>query len=332
MSFRKYLVAATALVLTSAPAAFAEWKPTRPVEFVVSAGPGGGTDNFARTIQSIIAKHDLMDRSVVVLNKGAGSGAEAFLYAKQNAENPHKLIFATNNVYLLPHVAKMAYTAEDLTPVAAMAMDEFILWVNGKAEYGQPKDLIDAAKAKPGSLTVAGSQAKDVDETLVALIKQNTGAQFKYMPFNGGGEAAVQLAGAHVTANVNNPNENLGQWQAGGVKPLCVFAPKPMTKGEPIHDGKGWADIPTCTSAGIDIPEYRMPRTVWLPAGTPPEAVAYYASLMEKVEQTPEFKEYLAKTSQTADFLEGEKLSAFIKTSEENAVKVFENEGWKISN
>jgi tripartite-type tricarboxylate transporter receptor subunit TctC len=328
MTLMKTMTAAASLLALSTGAALADWKPTRPVEFVVSAGPGGGTDNFARTIQAIITRHELMDRPVVVLNKGAGSGAEAFLYGKQNKADPHKLIFATNNVYLLPHVAKMAYKAEDLTPVAALAMDEFILWVNGASEYSSAKDLIEAAKAQPGKLTIAGSQAKDVDETLAALVKQATGAEFKYMPFNGGGEAAVQLAGNHVTANVNNPNENIGQWQAGGVKPLCVFAPVVMAKGEPIHDGKGWSDISTCKEAGINIDEYRLPRTVWLPADTDPEVVTFYADLMKKISETPEFAAYLKTTSQTGDLKLGEDLAKFITQSETNAVKVFEAEGW----
>jgi putative tricarboxylic transport membrane protein len=328
MKLLKKFAASASMLLVATGAALADWKPTRPVEFVVSAGAGGGTDNFARTIQLIITKYKLMDSPIVVLNKGAGSGAEAFLYGKQHNGDPHKLIFATNNVYLLPHVTNMAYKASDMVPVAALAMDEFILWVNGSSEYNAAKDLIEAAKAQPGKLAVAGSQAKDVDQTLVALIKQVTGAEFKYMPFNGGGEAAVQLAGNHVTANVNNPNENLGQWQAGGVKPLCVFAPKAMTGDKPIYDGKGWGDIPTCKSAGIDIAEYRMPRTVWLPAGTDPESVTFYTDLMKKVFETPEFKAYLTTTSQTGDLKVGGDLASFITQSEANAVKVFEAEGW----
>ncbi|MGO8658673.1 tripartite tricarboxylate transporter substrate binding protein, partial [Rhizobium ruizarguesonis] len=79
------------------------------------------------------------------------------------------------------------------------------------------------------------------------------------LPFNGGGEVGFQLAGGHVAANVNNPNENIGQWQAGAVKPLCVFSDKPMAKSDPVYDGKGWGDIPICSSTGIAIPSYKMP-------------------------------------------------------------------------
>ena len=320
------LLAATTLLL-AAPA-FAEFAPSRPVEFIVASGAGGGTDNFARTIQAVLTRDDIVESPIVVLNKGGGSGAEAFLYARQNEGDPHKLIFGTNNVYLLPHVAKLAYSVEDLQPVAALALDEFLVWVKADSPYQTITDLVNAAKEAPGTIAFGGSQSKDTDETLVALIEQTTGADFKYVPFNGGGEVGVQLAGGHVVANVNNPNENAGQWQAGAIRPLCVFAPERMAESEPVSGDMGWHDIPTCKEEGLDIESYQMPRTVWLPAGTDPEVVAYYQAALQKVAESQDWKDYLAKTSQSASFLTGDELAKFIETSEANAVKVFEAEGW----
>lgn len=320
------LLAATALLL-AAPA-WAEFAPSRPIEFIVASGAGGGTDNFARTIQAVLTRDDIVDSPIVVLNKGGGSGAEAFLYARQNEGDPHKLIFGTNNVYLLPHVAKLAYSVEDLQPVAALALDEFLVWVKADSPYQTVTDLVNAAKEAPGTIPFGGSQSKDTDETLVALIEQTTGADFKYVPFNGGGEVGVQLAGGHVAANVNNPNENAGQWQAGAIRPLCVFAPERMAESEPVSGDMGWHDIPTCAEQGLDIQSYQMPRTVWLPAGTDPEVLAYYRDALQKVSESQDWKDYLAKTSQSATFLTGDELAKFIETSEANAVKVFEAEGW----
>lgn len=320
------LLAATALML-AAPA-WAEFAPSRPVEFVVASGAGGGTDNFARTIQAVLTRDKIVESPIVVLNKGGGSGAEAFLYARQNEGDPHKLIFGTNNVYLLPHVAKLAYTVEDLQPVAALALDEFLVWVKADSPYQTVMDLVNAAKEAPGTIPFGGSQSKDTDETLVALIEQTTGADFKYVPFNGGGEVGVQLAGGHIAANVNNPNENAGQWQAGAIRPLCVFAPQRMAESEPVSGDMGWHDIPTCKEEGLDIESYQMPRTVWLPAGTDPDVLTYYQNALQKVAESQDWKDYLAKTSQSASFLTGSELAEFIKTSEANAVKVFEAEGW----
>ena len=322
------LLAATALTL-AAPA-FAEFAPSRPVEFVVASGAGGGTDNFARTIQAVLTRDGIMDNAIVVLNKGGGSGAEAFLYARQNNGDPHKLIFGTNNVYLLPHVAKLAYTVEDLQPVAALALDEFLVWVKADSPYQTVTDLMNAAKDAPGTIPFGGSQSKDTDETLVALIEQTTGADFKYVPFNGGGEVGVQLAGGHIAANVNNPNENVGQWQAGAIRPLCVFAPQRMAESEPVSGDMGWHDIPTCAEQGLDIQSYQMPRTVWLPAGTDPEVLAYYRDVLQKVSESQDWQDYLAKTSQSATFMTGEELASFIEASEADAVKVFEAEGWTV--
>ena len=99
------------------------WTPDKPVEFVVTAGAGGGTDTFARTIQSIIVKYKLMNAPIVVVNKGGGGGGEGFVYGSSQPGDPYRVTFGTNNQYLQPLVAKMGFTAESFTPVAAMAKD-----------------------------------------------------------------------------------------------------------------------------------------------------------------------------------------------------------------
>ncbi|SEG60358.1 Bug family tripartite tricarboxylate transporter substrate binding protein [Bosea lathyri] len=304
------------------------WQPTKPVEFVVTSGAGGGTDNFARIIQSIIAKHKLMDQPIVVVNKGGGSGAEGYVYGKGAKGDPNRVIFGTNNAYLLPYVAKLGYKFSDLTPVAALALDEFLLWVNGSAPFTDAKTYVEAVKAKPMGFKMGGSQSKDTDQTLTSMIQDATGAKWIYVPFQGGSAAAVQLAGGHIDSNVNNPNENIGQWKAGQVKPLCVFSPVRLAKSDAVFEGKGWGDIPTCKEAGLPLETFQMPRTVWLPAEVPADAVAFYADLMEKVSKTPEWQEFVTRTAQTGRFMKGKELNDFVAKDEAANKKVFEAEGW----
>ncbi len=306
------------------------WEPTKPVEFVVTSGAGGGTDNFARVIQSIITKHKFFEQPIVVVNKGGGSGAEGYVYGRGQKGDPHKLIFGTNNAYLLPYVAKLGYRFTDLTPVSVLALDEFLIWVKGDSPYGDAKSYIDAVKAKPGGFKMAGSQSKDTDQTLTSMIQIATGAKWIYVPFQGGGAANVQLAGGHVDSNVNNPNENLGQWKAGAVKPLCVFSPERLAKSEPVFEGKGWGDIPTCKEAGLPLETFQMPRTVWLPAEVPADATAFYADVMEKVSKTPEWQEFITRTAQTPRFLKGKEMTDFVEKDEAANRKVFEAEGWVV--
>src|SRR5512132_912515 len=132
-TFAAFGAAAIAAVL-AAPA-LAAWQPSKPIEFVATAGPGGGTDNFARAVQNIIIKHKLTDQPIVVVNKAGGSGAEGYTYGKAMAGDPHKVIFGTSNAWQQPMVSRVAFKHTDLTPIAAMAQDEFLLWVKQDAPY-----------------------------------------------------------------------------------------------------------------------------------------------------------------------------------------------------
>ena len=328
---RKFL-SLTAALLASLPvaAAAASWQPTRPVEFVVTSGAGGGTDNFARVVQAIILKHKFIDQPIVVVNKGGGSGAEGFVYAKTQAKDPYKLTFGTNNEYLLPYVARLGYKASELTPVATMAVDEFLLWVNANAPFKDAKSYVEAAKAKPGTFKAAGSQSKDTDQILTSMIEAATGAKFIYVPFQGGNAAAVQLAGGHVDSNVNNPNENIGQWKAGAVRPLCVFSPTRLPGTDKVGGGMAWSDIPTCKEAGLAVDQFQMPRTVWLPPGVPAEAVDFYVGVLKKVSETPEWKEWTERNLQTPRFLSGKAFADFAAADDLKNRQVIEAQGWMV--
>ncbi len=325
--FKTRLIATVLASAFCAATANAAWAPDRPVEFVVTSGAGGGTDIFTRTVQSIIVKNKLMEAPIVVVNKGGGAGSEGYIYGASEQTNPHRVTFGTNNEYLLPLVAKMGYVAEGFAPIAAMALDEFLIWVNANAPYKDAKSFVEAARKGEG-LRMGGSQSKDTDQTLVSIISEATGAKFTYIPFKSGGEAAVQLAGGHIHANVNNPNENIGQWKAGMVRPLCVFSVKRMAPGPKVTKDMSWSDIPTCKEAGVPVENYQMPRTIWLPAGVSPEVVSFYTGVMDKVRQTPDWKAYIEKTSQTETFLSNEELRKYITQDTARAYGVFKREGW----
>ena len=224
------LTAGAIVVLFAAPAA-AEWRPSKPIEFVATAGPGGGTDNLARTVQSIIVKYKLTDQPVVVVNKGGGSGAEGYTYAKASAGDPYRVIFGTSNAWQQPMVSRVAFKHTDLTPIAAMAQDEFLLWVKQDAPYKSVDEYLKAAAAKPGEFKMGGAQSKDTDEVLTRMIEKAANVKLTYIPFKSGAETAVQLAGGHIDSHVNNPNESLGQWRGGTQRPLCAFSPQRLPKG-----------------------------------------------------------------------------------------------------
>src|SRR5919198_5856045 len=324
-----FLLSAAVAVLAGTMPATAGWQPTKPIEFVATAGPGGGTDNLARVVQNSIVKYKLTDQPVVVVNKGGGSGAEGYVYGKASAGDPYKVIFGTSNAWQQPLVSKVAFNYTDLTPIAAMAQDEFLLWVKQDAPYKTAGDFLKAAAA--AEFKMGGAQSKDTDEVLTRMIEKAGKVKFTYIPFKSGAEAAVQLAGGHIDAHVNNPSESLGQWRGSTQRPLCAFSPKRLPPGPKITATEGWSDVPTCVEQGLNIPQFQQPRTVWLPGKVTPDQVAFYVGLMKKVQATPEWKEYIERTAQTDTFLTAVEFDKFMKQDIDHVRKVAAEQGWLVN-
>jgi putative tricarboxylic transport membrane protein len=116
------------------------WEPTRNVEFIVPAGTGGGADQMARMIQGIVTKHNLMKQSMVVVNKAGGAGGEGFLDIKNSKANPHKLVITLSNLFTTPLATGIPFSWKDMTPVAMLALDEFVLWVNADSPHQTAAD------------------------------------------------------------------------------------------------------------------------------------------------------------------------------------------------
>ena len=322
------IVCACTFLLAPAPAR-ADWQPTNTIEIVVAAGPGGGTDQMARLIQAVIAKYKLAPVASVVVNKGGGNGAQGYLDMSLAKGDPHKIIVGTNNGYMLPMVTKLDYQWRALTPVAVLALDEFILWTPANAPYRSATEYLDAVKADPSSFNMGGSQAKDADQTLTLLINKTYNTKLAYIAFKSGSEAAAELAAGRITSNVNNPSENVAQWRAGQVKPLCVFAKRPMRYHTRIAD-KSWSDIPTCQAQGLAIEWFHFPRTVFMPGGVSGDQLKFYVDLMKRVTQTPEFADYVERNALTEAFLDGEELNDYIDGDVSRARGIFEGAGWLV--
>jgi len=311
------LGAVAALCAGTAPTpAAAAWQPTRPVEFIVPAGTGGGADQMARMIQGIVTKHKLMTQPMIVINKSGGAGGEGFLDVKASAGNPHKIVITLSNLFTTPLATGIPFNWKDLTPVAMLALDEFVLWVNADKPYKSVKDYIDAVKAAaPGSMKMGGTGSKQEDQIITVAIEKATGTKFTYIPYTGGGTVAVQLVGDHVDSSVNNPIEAVAQWRGSKLRPLCVFDGKPMPYDEPIADGKSWKDIPTCKSQGLDM-EYLMLRGIFMSPKATKDQVEYYIDLFNKVRETPEWKDFMKSGAFNTSFMTGDQFVKWVTDAE----------------
>nr|WP_237180178.1 tripartite tricarboxylate transporter substrate binding protein [Rhodoplanes sp. Z2-YC6860] len=326
-------LAATAITFASAASiAQAAWEPSRPVEIVVPAGPGGGADQMARVVQGIVTKHNLMKQSLIVVNKAGGAGGEGFLDVKSARGNPHKLIITLSNLFTTPLATGIPFNWKDLTPVAMLALDEFVLWVNADKPYKTAKEYIEAIKAAPpGQFKMGGTGSKQEDQIITVAVEKATGVKFTYIPYKGGGEVAVQLVGGHVDSTVNNPIEAVAQWKAGKLRPLCVFDAKTLDYKEKVAGDVGWDSIPTCKSAGIDM-EYLMLRGFFMPPGATPDQIAYYVELFKKVRETPEWQDLMKSGAFNQTFMTGADFSKWVGTEEQRHQTLMKDAGFLASN
>src|SRR6266705_5759465 len=270
--------------LLATPAA--AWEPTKPIEFVVPAGTGGGAYQMSRLIAGIAEKHKLSPRPIIVVNKSGGAGAEGFLHVKGKPGDAYTIVITLSNIFTTPLHTGIPFAWKDMTPVDRMALDEFILWVNAETPYKTAAEYLAAVKTKGGGMKMGGTGSAQEDQIITIQMEQALGVKFTYVPFKGGGEVCVNLVGKHVDSTVNNPIECVSHWKASRVRPLAVFDTARISVGE-------WKDIPTIKEAlGVDV-SYLMLRGIFGAPGMPKEAVDWYVAFFKKVTETPEWKKYM---------------------------------------
>jgi len=308
---------AAALMLPAGSATAQGWEPTKPVQFVIPAGTGGGADQMARFIQGVVAKNGLMKQAMITVNKGGGAGAEGFLEVKKSSGDAHLLIITLSNLFTTPYATGVPFSWKDMTPVAMLALDQFVLWVNAETPYKTAKDYIDAVKAGDDkTFKMGGTGSKQEDQIItVALEKLTAPKKFTYVPYAGGGAVAVQLVGKHVNSTVNNPIEAVSQWKAGALRPLCLFDTKRSIYTQKVTADMAWSDIPTCKESGVDT-HYQMLRGIFMPPGVTPQQVAFYVDLFKKVMATEDWKKFMEEGAFNQTFMSGDEFKKWVEDND----------------
>jgi putative tricarboxylic transport membrane protein len=316
-----------ALLALSLPA-HAQWSPSKPVEFVVPAGTGGGADQMARFLQAVIAKNRLMTQPITVVNMAGNAGAEGFLYLKDAPGDGHKIVITLSNLFTTPLALGAAFNWKDLTPVSMLALDEFVLWVHAESPFKTADDFVRALKkGKPGQYKMGGTGSRQEDEILTAAIEKVVGKKITYLPFKGGGDVAVQLVLRRVDATVNNPIEAGVHWKAGSLRPICVFDNAPMPYPRAITSTQSWKDLPSCKSQGLNV-EYLMLRGIFMAPAVTAEQQKFYQQLFSKVRDLPEWKQFMEDGAYKNTALTGKDFQAWLTKAEAEHYQLMNEAGF----
>jgi putative tricarboxylic transport membrane protein len=279
--------ASLALLLAPAAAALAQAKyPARMVEVVVPYAPGGGTDNLMRMITGIIDENKWSPVPLSVNNRAGGSGAVGFTYVINKKGDPYVIAGATPMIVSGKIEGRLSGNHRDaMTILMIVAIDELMLSVRSESPFKTIDEFVNAARAKPGQLTVGGTATNSEDHIFTYLFEQAAKIKVKYVPFNSGGEVTAALMGGHIDAAVENPNEIVAQIEAGKARNLAVAARKRLTDAP---------DVPTFAEKGYEFYWEQM-RGVIGPANMAPEAVAWWQDTLRKVTATKKWQETYIK-------------------------------------
>lgn len=312
------LAAAFVLSATMFAGAAQAFEPTKPVDFVIMAGKGGGADKMARLMQAIVEKENLSSRPLVPVNKPGGSGAEALVHMN-GANDPDHTIMVTLNSFFTTPLRQPGLNVDIMkfAPVGRMAEDTFLLWVHKDEGITNFDQFLKAAKDRGNKWVMGGTGKNSEDNIITDFLNNNYGLAIKYIPYKGGGTVAKQLAGKQITSSVNNPSEALGFYESGDVIPIVAFTDARL----PL-----FADVPTLKEVGGDF-SYFMQRAVVGAPGMSDDASAYYTDLFKKVYDSADWQKYKKDKSLMGDFMASAELKSYWGTQRDRHTKILKASG-----
>lgn len=261
----RHRVLALAIVCAAATAALFAPTPAqaavaggKTVTLVVSYAPGGGADLMARLIAPKLA--EALGQTVIVENKPGGAGQIAGAYvAKAEPDGATLLVDASSYAVVPSLYPKMAYDPMKVfTPIAVLALFPNVLVAYPPSPLVTVRDIVAAAKAKPGSIAYASSGNGSAQHLAGALFEDLTKIDLMHVPYKGGGPAMLDVMGGQVPLFFANVASALGHIQNQKLRPIAVTSGKP-TPALP--------NVPTMAQAGVPGYEVYEWNPILAPAG-----------------------------------------------------------------
>lgn len=277
------LIGMLCAVAAVAATAQAQSFPSRPIEFVAQSSPGGGTDLFSRSITDLLTKQKSFSQPLINANRVGGGGVVAYNYIKSKRGDPHVIMaIATGGILNSASRPELDLPLDTFTPLAMFATDPQVVAVRSESQFKTFKELVEAAKREPGTVSVGITGPTGTARLAFYLIESVTGAKFKYVSFKGGGEAVLATLGGHIETTGENMSEMLPLVESKKMRVLAVTGERRFVQAP---------DIPTAKELGYNIIA-ATGRGFSMPAAVPKEAAAAMETALKRVYDSQAYKEY----------------------------------------
>jgi len=253
--------------------------PTRPVKIEVGANAGGGTDIIARMLAEKF--QESMKQPFVVENKpGASNTIAADLTAKAPPDGYTLLVATNTGQAIAPHLIKLGFDPlKNVQPVGLVVVVPNVLVVGATTPYNSVKDLVAAAKAKPGDVKYASSGVGSTQHIAGEAFDLAAGIKTTHVPYKGSSQAHIDILSGEVQMMFDTTSSAMSQIKAGKFRPLAVTS---ATRSPELPN------VPTIAEAGYPAAEMTTWYGLFVTGGTPKAIVDQLHAELDKALASPD--------------------------------------------
>lgn len=277
--------------------------PTKPIEFVVHTNPGDSIYLFADSISKLLNEKKIVTQPMTVNPKTGGSGAVAYGYVAQKANDPYFLLSIQPSAITTPILQKLDVSWKSgFVPIACMIADENVIAVRKDSKFQTMKDLIDEAKKDPKSVSMAGTIYGAADSIVTYLVEKEAGVTFNFVSFKSAGESIVATLGGNTDAVSCNPSEIIGQVQSGDMRVLGVAS----EERSPFLP-----DTPTFKEQGLNV-VFNSFRGIVAPPGVSEDVIEYWNDALSKLRELPEWQQSLKNNTNIDFYMDTQEFKSYL--------------------
>jgi tripartite-type tricarboxylate transporter receptor subunit TctC len=299
-----YFVVAATLTIPALAATTSTW-PTKPVRFVTAFAAGGSSDTIARIVSEQLT--GVLAQQVVVDNRSGGNGVLGSAIAAQAPADGYTwlVVFDSHATNSSLNKSLPYDTLRDFAPVMLLASSPYALIVAANSSYKSVADIINAAKAKPGELTLGSSGIGSRGHLAMALLEQRAGFKITQVAYRGPAQVLTDVLGGQITMQMGTFFFAAPFIKSQRVRALGVTSPSRMPQLQ---------DVPTIAEQGFPGYEVRSWWGVVAPAAMPKPIMQQMHAALSKVLARPEVKAKLEQLGATVHASTAEEFGRVIRS------------------
>ena len=280
--------------------------PTRPIELVSPTGAGGGSDLVARTVAEIVSKEKLLPQQIFVQNRAGGGGAVGQTYVAGKRGDPYIFLLAAISLVSVPVRTGLDVGVDKFTPLGAIGVDLNSLAVAEGSPYRTLKDLLDAARAKPKTISIGITFPGGSAHGMMHKLQKAAGVQFNLVSFKSGTESVTAVMGGHTQATAENLGEVMPHVETKKLRLLGVPSATRLT---------GLASVPTLKEQGYDIQAGAL-RGFVAPAGIPADAAKTLENMLARVHKSAAWRDYMVRNMYEDAYMNADELAKWLASQQ----------------